>query len=441
MQITKKTKISIAIFSSVSVLIIAAAVFFEVRRKAILNPSALTLSKSQKEKLYKNLDNLYPERKSRLHNLPYKTGEVFDINSESALVIDCNTGNIIYEKNADLLIPPASMTKIVEMAVIFDDIKKQKLNLNDIVPLPPESLAENLPYDASRMGLRKNDKVTLKTLLTGLAVASANDASIAVANYAAKNMEDFVLRMNLLVKSLGLKKTVFAESSGYSEKNLTTAREFTDFSLWYIKTFPESLTDYHSVKEFTYPLENGWTIKNTNRLLDELEGCDGLKTGYIDESGYNLALTAKRGRERFLSVIMRGPGKNTLEGNYYRRIDGRRLIEYGFNNFESYIPEEDFIYTISNPCCKEEAFNLIPAQDLSFTIPKRAGGKIKHKIIKPDFIDRAVKEGEALGKIIFYADNTALRTVDLVCDRSTNKKSGASLLTDKIIVWSLRRSR
>ncbi|MBE6354371.1 D-alanyl-D-alanine carboxypeptidase family protein [Treponema sp.] len=433
----KKTKVIIAASSS-TLIIILLSIMFEVRRSSILTPEIKSLTEKETSALEETLDGLYPERQKRLHRLPYKTGYSFEINSASAVVVDAATGNIIYEKNPDEVIPPASMTKLVEMAVVFEEIKNKNISMNDTVPLPPESWSKNLPYDASRMGLNEGDRVNLKTLLSGLAVASGNDASIAVANYVSGSMGNFVKRMNELIQSLNLKTTYFVESSGYSAENLTTPYEFTDFALWYIKSFPFSLKEFHSQKQLVY---NGYTISNTNKLLDELEGCDGLKTGYIDESGYNLSLTAERNGQRFLAVIMRGPGHSTLEGNYYRSIDGKKLINYGFDNFETYTPEQDFIYTISNPCCREEAFNLIPAENLSFTVPKNTGKKMQYKIIKPDFVSEEVTAGQSLGKIIFYADGTALRTVDLVCDRTTTKKSGPSLLADKIVVWSLRRAR
>ena len=130
-----------------------------------------------------------------------------------------------------------------------------------------------------------------------------------------------------------------------------------------------------------------------------------------------------------------------MEGNYYRSMDGNRLMEYGFANFETYRTEKTFVYTISNPCCREGAFNLIPAEQLNFTVPKNTAEKIQYKVIKPDFISEEVTAGQALGKIIFYVDRTALKSVDLVSDRTTTKKSGPSLLADKIVVWSLRRAR
>src|SRR5574344_1148313 len=300
----------------------------------IENP--LPLTDNEPNFLISQLDTNYKERSQILSELPYKTVPVkLDIAAESAILIDTATGSILFEKNADEIIPPASMTKLVEMYVVFNAVKAGEVTLDDVVPLPKQSWAINMPYDASLMFLAQGQTVTLRELLLGLAIASGNDASVAVAYYICGGMEPFVKRMNDAVQALGLTHTHFVESSGYSEKNVTTAREFASFARVYINTFPEALAQFHSQKQISYPLQRNlpeWEQKdgdkqavtqyNTNKLLGVLPGCDGLKTGFIFESGYNLALTAKRYGTRFLSVTMKGPGKGTAQGNKYRVHNG-----------------------------------------------------------------------------------------------------------------------
>ena len=152
-----------------------------LRQKTGTAPSP---SASEIEKLETRLNEKYPERLLHATSLPYEIPfEQPEVNCESAVVIDTVTGNILFEKNPNKPIPPASMTKLVEMFVVFEECRNSKITLDDIVPLPPESWSVNLPSDASRMFLGKNQKVTLRELLLGLSIASGNDASIAVAKY------------------------------------------------------------------------------------------------------------------------------------------------------------------------------------------------------------------------------------------------------------------
>lgn len=398
-----------------------------LKQKANLAPAP---SAGEMEKLETRLNEIYPERLQHATPLPYAIN--FDqpkVNCESAVVIDTVTGNILFEKNPNEQIPPASMTKLVEMFVVFEECRNSKITLDDIVPLPPESWSVNLPSDASRMFLGKNQKVTLRELLLGLSIASGNDASIAVAKYISGDMDSFVSKMNSVIKNLGLEKTHFVESSGYSENNITTAREFASFSRVYINRFPFSLKDFHSKSELRYPqkknllpnasLEDNPEIvqKNTNKLLGKLEGCDGLKTGFIYESGYNLALTATRDSRRFLSITMGGPGKNTAEGNKYRVLDGTALMEYCFANFDDYIvPEsERHAYTIGVAGAAESQCILVPAFDENLTVPKSMKNKIVARAHIPSFILGKRDMGHQVGFLEYEADGTVLRKVPLVC--------------------------
>ena len=208
----KKKKKRIIIFSVLSVVFIVAVVQ-AVSVYKLLNPkNPEPLSLEQQAFLEQSLDKKYPERTDIVSELPfqYVPADLF-VNAESAIVVDFATGNILFEKNADVQIPPASMTKLVEMYVVFEAVENGEISLDDVVPLPPESWARNLPSDASIMFLDERQKVTLRELLLGLAIASGNDASIAVAKYVCGNMDSFVERMNQTGKKMGLVRTECVE--------------------------------------------------------------------------------------------------------------------------------------------------------------------------------------------------------------------------------------
>lgn len=424
---------------------------------------AQTLSVNQKNDLDLFLKNNYSERHKIIQKLPYAiSSQKIDILAESAILIDMANGNILYEKNADRIIPPASMTKLFAMYVVEEEIRAGNLSYNDIIYLPPECWACNMPPHSSLMFLGEGQIVTVEELLLGLSICSGNDAAYALAYAICGNMDDFVVKMNQIAVSLGLENTRFVESSGYSELNTTTAKEMAVFARVYIKNHPKSLEKFHSVKSFTYPKQKNLapgdilqsqdfsqglphhitmsiTQKNTNPLLENLLGCDGLKTGYIDESGYNLALTATRDNRRFLSVTMKGPGTNTKEGQQGRIHDGTELMEYAFKNFSDlYVADYFKPIFLKVYGATEKSINLIPAFNIEYeTIPFILGENLKENIdnVKiefsyPDFIFGDVEMGQIYGEIKFSLGDYVLDSIPLVADRNVKRSNIIVRLSD-----------
>ena len=278
-------------------------------------------------------------------------------------------------------------------------------------------------------------------------------------------MEEFVERMNNAAAELGLENTHFVESSGYSEKNQTTAREMAAFAAAYLLHYPASLHRFHSVLDFTYPKAKNLapgdklqaqdfskgipekitmpvTQENTNPLLGKLEGCDGLKTGYIDESGYNLTLTAVRGETRFLSVTMGGPGKNTKEGQAGRVHDGTELMEWAFSNFADYdLGLKVHSYLVHSFNASEKMLCLIPAwQDPAFTVPYVTGSSmaenldsVRVEVKLPPYTWGSVEQGQQLGSIVISVGDYVLEEIPLVADRNLSKGNVLSAASDLIL--------
>ncbi|MDR2370528.1 MAG: serine hydrolase, partial [Treponema sp.] len=225
--------------------------------------------------------------------------------SRSAVLVDGETGTVLYSKNPDDEIPPASLAKLMTMHIALSETAAGRASLDETVAVTPESWARNQPAGSSLMFLAPGQTVSLRVILLGLAVSSGNDAAAAAALHFAPTVRDFAGMMNMEARRMGLIKTRFVEPSGISEDNVTTAGEFVLFCREYIRLHPEALAEFHSVPEFAYPLASNagaafrdkpGTIvqQNRNTLLKTFPGVDGLKTGYIDESGYNIALTAER---------------------------------------------------------------------------------------------------------------------------------------------------
>ncbi len=441
----KNKKLIISVSSALAV-ILSAAVTFAVsikNAKTLHVPQKLTTEEQNELDFF--LNTKYSQRKEIITRLPYRTVSAdLNIHARSAILVDINTGNILFEKNADELIPPASMTKLVEMFVVFEEINTGRISLDDIVPLPPQSWWRNLPSDASKMYIDEGHIVTLRELLLGLSIASGNDASIAIANYVCSDMDTFVKRMNEVIKSIGLEKTHFVESSGYSEKNITTAREFSKFCMVYIKKFPFALEQFHSIKKLVYPQEKNLSAeqkklaikpvekKNTNKLLETLPGCNGLKTGYIDESGYNISVTATRGNKSYLSITMGGPGTNTKEGDKYRVLDGTELMEFAFKKFSPYKAKEAHTAIVNTLGTQEKSILLVPAVPENFSIPFDEE-ELSVTVTAPEMIYGAVKCGKPLGKIIYSLHGQVLFTIPLVASKTCTEANSLMKLYDRAV--------
>lgn len=435
----------------VSCIVLCCGAFF-LYVDGLKNPSYAEISQEELVAFQQVKNTLYPQY--IVSALPYPvTPANLTVHSGSAILIDAATGSILYEKNADAVIPPASMTKLVVMYVVFQEIATGRISLDDVVPLPPESWAVNAPPQSSLMFLAKGQIVTLRELLLGLAVASGNDAAMAVAHYVSGSVDTFVQRMNREMELLGLEKTRFVEPSGYSELNLTTPREFAAFARVYLSRYPESLENFHSQPSISYPQEHNlaeWHKgegknqpifqQSTNKLLGVLPGCDGLKTGFIYESGYNLSLTAQRGKTRFISITMKGPGTGSVEGNRYRVADGTTLMEWAFSCFATHFKQN--IKPVSVPVLGggKNKVSVVPAHTTPLTVPalfkeqspSMAASAITTQISIPAYVHAPLQTGDVVGKVTYVLGDVVLEEVPLIAVTSVEKGNGFKQLVDKL---------
>ena len=327
-----------------------------------------------------------------------------EIVSQAAVLLDAETGTVLYAKNPYEEIPPASLTKLMTMHLIQKEVNAGRASLDEIVPITEESWALRQPPRSSLMFLAPGQTVTLREIMLGLAISSGNDAAIAAALRLAPSVSDFAALMTREARRLGMAKTLFTEPSGISEDNMTTAAEFAAFCREYLRQHPGSLAEFHSVREFAYPKAANVPEafrndpkpiiqENHNNLLKTFPGVDGLKTGYIDEAGYNIALTARRGGTRFIAVILGAPARPG--GARIRDRDGEQLLTWAFDNFKTVRPETPPLEPVRLWKGKDKRVELriaIPAglqNPLTFTAPAgRAASlqftaEINHPLIAP----------------------------------------------------------
>jgi len=312
-----------------------------------------------------------------------------EIQSQAAVLVDAATGTVLYAKNPGEEISPASLTKLMTMHLVMNEVDAGRASLDEIVPITRESWALRQPPRSSLMFLAPGQTVTLREIMLGLAVSSGNDAAVAAALRLAPTVGDFAAMMTNEARRLGLAKTVFTEPSGISENNVTTAAEFTSFCLEYLNQHPRSLADFHSVREFAYPAaanvpeayrDNPETIvqENRNSLLNSFPGADGLKTGYIDEAGYNIALTAQRNGNRFLTVILGAPARRG--GDRIRDRDGELLLSWAFDNFKTVSPVIGPVEPARLWKGKDKYVSLFPDETLDFTAPLNRAAAIHYSV-------------------------------------------------------------
>ncbi|TCW62657.1 D-alanyl-D-alanine carboxypeptidase family protein [Treponema sp. J25] len=387
-----------------------------------------------------------------LSPLPFPIKETPLLQAGSAILIDATTGKILYEKNADLSFPPASLTKLVTMYRVLEAIQEGKTSLKTVLTPPQESWAINQPAGSSLMFLGPGQRVSVEELLLGLAVASGNDAAVALAIHIDGSVPAFVQGMNRLVKTLGLEQTFFVEPAGISAENRTTARDFVRFCAAYINIFPEALSQYHRVTQISYPLSHNLSRpagntnpiiqQNRNGLLGQFEGVDGLKTGYIQESGYNMAVTARRGNTRLLAVLLGGPGRTTAEGSAIREQDSRTLLEWGFSHFTTLFAHIEHLEPVRVWKGKVRSITPQVGASLAFTVPRERASGVHWELNYQEPLIAPLPQGTPIGRLRFFDATGTLYEVPLISGERVEKGPWWRRIMDTCILFfkSLFRS-
>lgn len=246
--------------------------------------------------------------------------------SESSILIEATTGKVLFEKNPDKKLPPASMTKVMTMLLLMEAIEDGKIKLTDKVLISKNAAS----MGGSQIFIEENSSVTIRDLLKGISIASANDAAVAIAEKLGGTEENFVNMMNERAKKLGLKNTNFKNPHGLDENgHLTSARDLAIISRELVRH--EDILKFTSTYEEYMTRKNGekfWLV-NTNKLIRFYDGMDGLKTGYTPKAGYGLIATVNKNNMRLISVVMKT--SSTEE----RSSETIALMEYGYSMFGS----------------------------------------------------------------------------------------------------------
>ncbi len=248
----------------------------------------------------------------------------YETRAKAALLMEASTGAILYQHNADQLLPPASISKLMTLAVVFRALKKGRLDIKDEFVMSEHAWRTGgAPSGTAAMFVPINTKASVGELVQGVIVQSGNDAAIALAEGMSGSEEAFAQRMTARARKLGLEKSVFKNATGlYDPQHLMTAREIALLARYLINDFPEYYGMF-AQREFRYRKHRFF---NRNPLLLTETGVDGLKTGYVKDAGYGMVASARQGNVRLIAVVMGLPSAAS------RKAEGRKLLDWGFRN-------------------------------------------------------------------------------------------------------------
>jgi D-alanyl-D-alanine carboxypeptidase (penicillin-binding protein 5/6) len=358
----------------------------------------------------------------------------FDVKVRTAILQDYLSGEILFEKDADKSIYPASMTKIMTAIIAFDLIRSGDLSLDEKF-LISENAWRLSSAGYSSMFIMVGDEVSVENLLRGIIVASGNDACVALAEGIAGTEDEFAAMMTAKAKEIGMNNTNFANSSGINDtENLSTVRDIMLMSNYLIKEFPEEYK-YFAEKEFTWDRTGGDPITQGNRnpLLYKSLGADGIKTGYLAVEKYSLASSVERNGRRLIAV---GSGFNTKND---RSRESAKLLTWGLTNFDlveitkANTPIEDIDVWLG----KKDTVKTYIKNDIYKTIPKAKKRLLKVSLNYNGPIQAPIKKDDILGKLKLIFDGEIIEEYDLLAYEDVKKLNVFSRLMKSInfLIW------
>ncbi|MBR2299849.1 MAG: D-alanyl-D-alanine carboxypeptidase [Alphaproteobacteria bacterium] len=339
----------------------------------------------------------------------------FETNAKNAILVDFDTGAYIYTKNHEDQMPPASMSKLMTVYIIFDKLKTGTLSLDDEFTVSENAWRKGgAASGGSTMFLKIGENVKVDDLLRGIIVQSGNDACIVAAENIAGSEEDFAMLMNETAEKLGLKNSVFANSTGLPDENQKmSAEDLAILARAIIKEFPQY---YHifQEKEFTY---NGIKQGNRNPLLYSMSGADGLKTGHTEEAGFCLTGSAVRGNRRLIEVIA------GLSSNKERSEESERLMSYGFREFNNYtlFKKGQVIEQAKVWYGAKKTVDMVIPVDVVQTLEKNQTKGYKFKVVYDEPLKAPVKKGSVIGKIVMTTPAGEVQKFDLLAAEDVAK--------------------
>ncbi len=358
----------------------------------------------------------------------------FEIKAKTAILQDYLSGEILFEKEADLPIFPASMTKIMTTIIAFDLIESGQLTLDEKF-FVSENAWRLSQAGYSSMFIMVDDQISVENLLKGIIISSGNDACVALAEGIAGTEEEFAIMMTSKAKEIGMDNTNFANSSGINHpENLSTVRDILIMSNYLIKNYPEFYKEF-KIKEFTWNRTGGDPIKQENRnpLLYKNIGADGIKTGFLAYEKFSLAASILRGERRLISV---GSGFTTRN---QRSKESQKLLKWGLTNFDTIeIAKKDKKFIDLDVWLgKKDKISVYSDSDIYKTIKKARLKKLETKILYDGPVEAPIKKGDKIAKLIINYDGDFVSEHDLLASEDIKRMNIISRILKSInyLIW------
>ncbi len=345
-------------------------------------------------------------------NTDISNNNFLNLDAGSAILIEQNTGQILYEHNIHERLHPASVTKIMSLLLIMEALDSGQITLDTQIPC--SNNAANM--GGSQIWLDTTEKLTVNDMLKAIAIVSSNDCVVAMAEYIGGTEENFVQMMNTRAKELGMNDTTFKNCHGLDEdEHLTSAYDIALMSRELLMNHP-AITNYSTI--WTDTLRNGKSaLSNTNKLVRNYSGCTGLKTGSTSLALFNLSASATRDGLSLIAVIMKAPT------SALRFSNASTLLDYGFNtySYKSFGNQGDVVKNINVTKGVSANVNAVYENSPSFLVKKGGESNITYEISLKDSVQAPIEKGQQLGTITYSLNGSNINTVNLIADNSVEK--------------------
>jgi serine-type D-Ala-D-Ala carboxypeptidase (penicillin-binding protein 5/6) len=356
-------------------------------------------------------------------NMTVRKDDTFQTNLPAALLLDTESDSVLFEKNGDQLVAPASLAKLMTLEFVFNEIKQGRAKLDDEFVISENAWRKGgAPSHGSTMFAAIHSRVRLDDLIHGIIVDSANDACIAIAEGLAGNEAEFGVRLTKRAREIGLEKSTFTNATGYSDPNLrVTPREMAQLARHIMRTYPEFYS-YFAEREFTW---NKIRQPNRNPLLAMGIGADGLKTGETTEAGFNLVGSAVQNEFRLIVVVI-GAGSEKE-----RADEARKMLEWGFHGFEARV-----LFAEGQTIGEAKVFGgersyvpLVGPGTIRLMMPRSGGERLVARIVYSGPVPAPIEKGQSIGKLkVWRGDNLALEVpLKAADDVGTGSMSGRAI--------------
>ena len=381
-------------------------------------------SENQETTITTNVD------KSLLNSVPSSVGTDLNLECGGAVLIEQNSGRVLYDHNMHQKLRPASVTKIMSILLIMEAIDSGRLSYTDKIPCTETAAA----MGGSQIWLDVREELTVDEMLKAICVVSANDCTVAMAEYLAGSQEAFVEQMNAKAKELGMNDTNFKNCHGIDEDGHETSAY--DIALM----SRELLTKHPNITKYTTiwmdSLRDGKAeLVNTNKLIRNYKGATGLKTGSTSIALYNLSASATRDNLSLIAVIMKAPTTKI------RFAEAEKLLDYGFSNFQysKFSNENDILKSISVQKGVKDSIDLAYETSVGALVKKGESKNVEQTINIPEIISAPINKGDVIGNIVYTIDGNEVAKVNIIANESVEKNNIINMINYVFKKWSFLR--